>query len=146
MFNYTSTLPTNPPNPPNPDPNPGNGNAPPPLTTGLPAPWHYAQCWVDNAHGRILSNEGLPPSTTMTPQTCINYCNSQGYVLAGLQYSQGLRYTKPLMSCFNALQNASVVTLSTMREPRQLAKLSATWRAPATLRASLVRGVSLLPR
>ena len=88
MYNYTSTLPQGPPNPGNP-PDPGNGNAPPPLTTGLPAPWHYAKCWVDNAFGRILVNEGLPPSTSMTVQTCVNYCDSQGFVLAGLQYSQG---------------------------------------------------------
>ena len=89
MYNYTAALtgPTNPPADPPPDPNPGNG--PQPLTTGLPGTWHYAHCWVDNQFGRILSNQGLAPSPTMTVQKCINYCDSQGFVLAGLQFSQG---------------------------------------------------------
>ena len=88
MYNYTSTLPHTTVDPASTDT--GTGTALPPLTTGLPAPWHYAKCWVDNAHGRILVNEGLAPSTSMTVQICINFCNSQGFVLAGLQFSQGL--------------------------------------------------------
>ena len=84
MYNYTAILPRSPA-----DPDPGTGTALPPLITGLPAPWHYASCWVDNAHGHILINEGLAASTNMTVQTCINFCDSQGFVLAGLQFSQG---------------------------------------------------------
>lgn len=86
MYNYTSTI-----SHATVEPDSGtSGTALSPLTTGLPAPWHYAKCWVDNAHGRILINEGLAPSASMTALTCINFCNSQGFVLAGLQFSQGL--------------------------------------------------------
>ena len=94
MYNYTTTPTQNPTGSTTPSPTPSptqpvDPNALQPVTAGLPAPWHYAGCWVDNAFGRILANQGLPPSPTMTAQTCINYCNSQGFVLAGLQFSQG---------------------------------------------------------
>jgi hypothetical protein len=98
MYNYTTELIQLPGGPGPVDPGPVDPNAPPPLTTDLPAPWHYAHCWVDNAFGRILSIQGLPPSPTMTVQICISFCDSQGFALAGLQFSQGSWSTPGLLT------------------------------------------------
>lgn len=40
----------------------------------------------DNAHGRVFANE-LPDNNQVTVQSCISSCSSQGYSLAGLEYS-----------------------------------------------------------
>ena len=59
----------------------GQGSA-----TNLPAGWSYRGCWVDNAQGRIMLGP-LADTNTMTIESCINTCISNGYKVAGLQYS-----------------------------------------------------------
>lgn len=59
--------------------------APPPVTEGLPEPWHYAGCWVDQEFGRILTS-GIPDVPDRTVEQCVNTCKDAGYTLAGLEY------------------------------------------------------------
>jgi hypothetical protein len=53
--------------------------------TGLPKGWDYYGCWVDGVSGRILTNES--DSADLTRQSCVAYCVSGGYTIAGLEYS-----------------------------------------------------------
>ncbi|KAF7351503.1 Glycoside hydrolase family 128 protein [Mycena sanguinolenta] len=52
----------------------------------LPAGWSYVGCKVDVGN-RILSaaNE---VSASNTPQTCVAFCSGQGYIMAGVEFSQ----------------------------------------------------------
>ncbi|KAF4569998.1 hypothetical protein EYR40_008982 [Pleurotus pulmonarius] len=59
--------------------------APPPVTEGLPEPWHYAGCWVDQEFGRILTF-GIPDVPDRTVEQCVDTCQDAGYTLAGLEY------------------------------------------------------------
>ncbi|KAH8113137.1 copper radical oxidase [Phellopilus nigrolimitatus] len=84
VYNFTGTI-TGPPvvNPPA-----GGGGANPdvhPATTGLPTPWNYSGCYIDNAHGRILSTE-QPDNDTLTVELCISFCQSGNFTLAGVEY------------------------------------------------------------
>ena len=63
----------------------GTSGGPSPVTTGLPGTWTYAACYVDNAIGRVLGNEY--DSSTTTVASCIAYCSSNGFTLAGIEYS-----------------------------------------------------------
>ncbi|KAF8129080.1 copper radical oxidase-like protein [Boletus edulis] len=64
----------------------GGGNGvPSPVRTGLPKNFTYAACYVDNANGRILGNENDNSSTTV--ESCIAYCSSSNFTLAGVEYS-----------------------------------------------------------
>ncbi|KAF8882972.1 copper radical oxidase [Infundibulicybe gibba] len=58
-----------------------------PVTSGLPAPWKYAACYVDNAFGRILTTQVIPAGPTMTVQTCVAACVGQNFTLAGLEFA-----------------------------------------------------------
>lgn len=40
----------------------------------------------DNAHGRVFQTE-LPDNSALTVESCIASCSSQGFTLAGLEYS-----------------------------------------------------------
>lgn len=53
---------------------------------GLPTGWTYRGCYIDNAHGPILSFRA-PDSTTMTVESCVSTCISSNYTVAGLEYS-----------------------------------------------------------
>jgi hypothetical protein len=56
-----------------------------PVTTGLPGTWKYAACYLDNANGRVLADEY--DSSTTTVASCIAYCSSNNFTLAGIEYS-----------------------------------------------------------
>ncbi|KAH9958446.1 copper radical oxidase [Russula dissimulans] len=56
------------------------------LLANLPSGWSYNACWVDNAHGRIFQTK-LPDNQALTVKNCIASCSSQGFTLAGLEYS-----------------------------------------------------------
>ncbi|KAI0631805.1 hypothetical protein C8Q77DRAFT_1219134 [Trametes polyzona] len=56
-----------------------------PVKTGLPTPWSYAACYVDNAFGRIFANQ-LPDNPAVTVESCIASCQSQNFTLAGLEF------------------------------------------------------------
>ncbi|TFK51378.1 copper radical oxidase [Heliocybe sulcata] len=85
LYNYTGM----PPPPPSTPPAGGGntGSSVEPVTSGLPMPWNYSGCWVDNANGRILANQMPGDTTNMTIGDCVGYCASQNYTLAGAEYS-----------------------------------------------------------
>ncbi|KAI0315679.1 copper radical oxidase [Amylostereum chailletii] len=63
----------------------GSGSPVFPVTVGLPSQWRYNACWIDNAHGRILTTE-LPDNQNLTVEDCINSCSGQNFTLAGLEF------------------------------------------------------------
>jgi hypothetical protein len=63
----------------------GDTTGPSPVTTGLPGTWTYAACYVDNADGRVLADEY--DSSTTTVASCVAYCSSNNFTLAGIEYS-----------------------------------------------------------
>ncbi|KAG2002470.1 hypothetical protein CC2G_004661 [Coprinopsis cinerea AmutBmut pab1-1] len=76
IYNYTGTaLP------------PGGGvpGGPQPVEEGLPEPWTYGGCWVDNANGRVFTH-GMGTSPTQTVQTCIAACQTANFTLAGIEF------------------------------------------------------------
>ncbi|KAI0364868.1 galactose oxidase [Pilatotrama ljubarskyi] len=87
VYNFTGTLP----GPPNEGGGGGGGGGNPPIDVspvheGLPSPWTYAACYVDNAFGRIMPTQ-LPDDQTMTVASCIAACKEQNFTLAGLEFS-----------------------------------------------------------
>ncbi|KAJ8496398.1 hypothetical protein ONZ51_g1161 [Trametes cubensis] len=88
VYNFTGTLP----GPPNEGGGGGGGGNPGPIDvapvnkTGLPAPWTYGACYVDNAFGRIMMTQ-LPDNQNVTVQSCIASCDAQNFTLAGLEFS-----------------------------------------------------------
>jgi WSC domain len=65
----------------------GSGSSSTPSTVNLPSGWSYGGCYVDNAHGRILSAQ-QPDSDTVTIESCISTCFGLGYSIVGLEYSR----------------------------------------------------------
>ncbi|KAK1633545.1 WSC domain-containing protein, partial [Colletotrichum phormii] len=50
--------------------------------------WSYSGCYTDNNNGiRQLSRDGYRDYNAMTEETCIAYCSSKGYPVAGVEYS-----------------------------------------------------------
>ncbi|KAH0499309.1 hypothetical protein TgHK011_006512 [Trichoderma gracile] len=58
-----------------------------PQPTGLPQGWQSYGCWVDGVNGRIL-NKQLPDDADLTLESCAQACSSQGYTIAGAEYSR----------------------------------------------------------
>ncbi|KAJ7583869.1 hypothetical protein C8J56DRAFT_1054387 [Mycena floridula] len=85
LYNYTGTdLPHTGP------PGGGGGASGPtgvsPVLTGLPSPWAYNNCWVDNANGRVFE-VSITPSPSTTVESCIASCSAQNFTVAGLEFS-----------------------------------------------------------
>lgn len=55
--------------------------------TALPEGWDSYGCWVDGANGRILGKQ-LDDNPDLTLESCANSCASQGYTIAGAEYSR----------------------------------------------------------
>ncbi|CAL1701840.1 unnamed protein product [Somion occarium] len=100
VYNFTGTLPHGP-TPPEGGGGGGGGDAPVFSVDDLPAPWEYAACYVDGAHGRVFPQE-LPDDPGLTVESCIESCSSQNYTLAGVEFS---------VQCFcgNTLVNGAVL-------------------------------------
>ncbi|KAK7458254.1 WSC domain-containing protein [Colletotrichum acutatum] len=50
--------------------------------------WSYSGCYTDNNNGiRQLSRDGYRDYAAMTEESCIAYCSSKGYPIAGVEYS-----------------------------------------------------------
>ncbi|GFZ47912.1 hypothetical protein JCM24511_05659 [Saitozyma sp. JCM 24511] len=82
LYHYNGTVP-----PPTGGGAPGGGTTGTvsPVTSGLPTPWKYAGCYIDNANGRILSVE-QPDNSNLTIQSCIATCSAANYTLAAGEY------------------------------------------------------------
>ncbi|KAA1470743.1 copper radical oxidase [Dentipellis sp. KUC8613] len=65
----------------------GNNGAPVfPVLSGLPVPWKYNACWVDNVNGRVFPTQ-LPDNANTTVESCVNDCSAQNFTLAGIEFS-----------------------------------------------------------
>ncbi|KAF2729419.1 WSC-domain-containing protein [Polyplosphaeria fusca] len=64
----------------------------------LPSGWEYSGCYTDDRNHRSLSSDFYfdSPSNLMTAASCISYCSSKGYPVAGTEYS-GECYCGPLV-------------------------------------------------
>ncbi|KAG4411385.1 hypothetical protein IFR04_015473 [Cadophora malorum] len=51
----------------------------------LPGSWTYQGCYTEI--GRTLNGASYTNTTTMTDESCINYCSERGFIYAGTQYS-----------------------------------------------------------
>jgi len=56
-----------------------------PTGGGLPTGWTYRGCYIDNAHGPILTLRA-PDASTMTVESCVANCIGSNYTVAGLEY------------------------------------------------------------
>ncbi|KAJ4473941.1 WSC domain-containing protein [Lentinula lateritia] len=54
----------------------------------IPSGWAFNSCFIDNTSaGRLLTiNSGLPPDTMTVPE-CIEYCSSNNWAYAGVEYA-----------------------------------------------------------
>ncbi|KAJ7364626.1 glyoxal oxidase N-terminus-domain-containing protein [Mycena albidolilacea] len=55
------------------------------IATDLPEPWAYVGCFVDNAHGRVLTVEA--DNANMTMESCVASCDAQNFTIAGGEFS-----------------------------------------------------------
>lgn len=56
-------------------------------TSSLPAGWSYIGCLIDGGGARILLQDS-ESITANTPQSCISFCSSNGYTMAGVEYGE----------------------------------------------------------
>ncbi|KAH8988288.1 copper radical oxidase [Lactarius hatsudake] len=55
----------------------------------LPAGWTSQGCYSDNVDGgRALTSGGYVDATGMTVESCVNFCNGQNFIYAGIEYAQ----------------------------------------------------------
>ncbi|KAF7327564.1 Copper radical oxidase [Mycena kentingensis (nom. inval.)] len=85
LYNYTGTdLPAPPPVGGGGGGNNGGGVTA--IATGLPEPWAYVGCFVDGAHGRVLTTE-IPDDPNMTMENCVATCSEKNFTIAGGEFS-----------------------------------------------------------
>lgn len=53
--------------------------------TGLPSGWRYDGCYIDNANGRIMTNQ-QNDNQQLTIEPCVQTCSGMGYSVAGMEY------------------------------------------------------------
>jgi len=56
--------------------------------TDLPSGWAADGCYTDNVAARTLTSAGYTDTTNMTVENCVNFCNKQNYIYAGVEYGQ----------------------------------------------------------
>ncbi|KAF7290351.1 hypothetical protein HMN09_01293100 [Mycena chlorophos] len=61
----------------------------PGVPTKLPGKWAFEGCFTDNVNGlgRALAGASYVNLTGMTVESCISFCDSEGFVLAGVEYA-----------------------------------------------------------
>lgn len=74
------------------------------VAASLPTGWKYQGCWIDQAHGRILSAQSAD-SATLTVESCVSACIALGYSIVGMEY-----YTQCF--CGNAMINQAALATS----------------------------------
>ncbi|KAF2652087.1 WSC-domain-containing protein [Lophiostoma macrostomum CBS 122681] len=53
----------------------------------LPRGWDYSGCFLDRAQNRSLRSDFFYNESGMTTESCVHYCQSKGYPVAGTEYS-----------------------------------------------------------
>lgn len=53
----------------------------------LPKGWRYSGCYVDSVSARSLDSDRTFDNNGMTAASCIAFCSSEGYSLAGTEYT-----------------------------------------------------------
>ncbi|KAH9987623.1 copper radical oxidase [Russula compacta] len=56
--------------------------------TDLPQGWTEVGCYTDNVASRTLTSATYTDTTDMTVENCVNFCNNQHYIYAGVEYGQ----------------------------------------------------------
>ncbi|ETN47085.1 uncharacterized protein HMPREF1541_01275 [Cyphellophora europaea CBS 101466] len=59
-----------------------------PIADPLPAGWSYSGCFVDSVSSRSLDSAFLQDDDQMTGVECMQFCASNGYPYAGIEYMQ----------------------------------------------------------
>jgi hypothetical protein len=59
-----------------------------PPASSLPNGWTSAGCFLDSVSSRALSSASYADSSGMTAQSCIAFCSSNGYPVAGTEYAR----------------------------------------------------------
>ncbi|KAF2737108.1 WSC-domain-containing protein [Polyplosphaeria fusca] len=55
--------------------------------TDLPASWTYSGCYVDSVSARALKSASYVDASGLTGASCVDFCRSKGYPIAGTEYS-----------------------------------------------------------
>ncbi|KAJ7659245.1 copper radical oxidase [Mycena polygramma] len=63
----------------------GGGGGATGIAHDLPSPWAYVGCFVDGAHGRVLTTE--MDSANLTMESCVATCAAQNFTIAGGEFS-----------------------------------------------------------
>ncbi len=59
-----------------------------PVIPPLPSPWSYKGCFTDISTSRTLAASMTNSDNNMTIETCMNFCNPQGYIFAGVEFGR----------------------------------------------------------
>jgi len=54
----------------------------------LPTGWSLVGCYLDNVGGKTLTSASYTDTVNMTVESCVNFCNNQNYIYAGVEYAQ----------------------------------------------------------
>ncbi|KAN0105464.1 copper radical oxidase [Russula decolorans] len=54
----------------------------------LPEDWTAIGCYTDNVAARTLTSVGYTDAKNMTVENCVNFCNTQNFTYAGIEYGQ----------------------------------------------------------
>jgi len=72
----------------------------------LPTGWSSLGCYLDNVGGRTLTSASYTDPVNMTVENCVNFCNGQNYIYAGVEYAQECY-------CGNSISNGGAPASST---------------------------------
>jgi len=56
--------------------------------TDLPPGWAAVGCYKEGTTGRALTSASYTDTKNMTVENCVNFCNGQKYIYAGVEYAQ----------------------------------------------------------
>ncbi|KAF8573858.1 WSC-domain-containing protein [Ramaria rubella] len=58
------------------------------VVTDLPGNWAFLGCFEETVNSRVLNGATFTNSTEMTIEACVDFCNSQSFVYAGLEFGE----------------------------------------------------------
>ncbi|KIY43224.1 copper radical oxidase [Fistulina hepatica ATCC 64428] len=75
------------------------------IPVDLPGNWTSEGCYTDSTTARTLTGSSYSSTDNMTVENCIDYCDTQDYIYAGVEYSQECY-------CGNYIENSATATSS----------------------------------